>query len=253
VIEEFRYIMKTFPYLKEVFIEDDTFTADRKRCQEICRRLIEMGSPISWTANARADVDYETLRLMHEAGCRLLCVGVESGNQQVLNNIKKGTTLKKIRRFFQDAKRAGILIHGCFLVGNKGDNRRTLQETLSFAKELNPDTAQFFPLMVYPGTEAYRWAKSQGQVLTEDFSQWVTREGLHNCVVKMSELTNEDLVAFCDRARREFYLRPAYVAFKLGQVIRHPSEIRRTVKSFTTFVRYLFRGTFPKSRWAETG
>jgi anaerobic magnesium-protoporphyrin IX monomethyl ester cyclase len=252
-VEEFLYIAKTFPFVKEIFVEDDTFTVDRKRCREICQRLIEAGSRISWTANARADVDLETLQLMKKAGCRLLCVGVESGNQQVLNNIKKGMSLKRIRRFFKAAKRAGVLVHGCFLVGNKGDNRETLEETLRFAKELNPDTAQFFPLMVYPGTEAYLWAKQENCVLTEDFSQWVTKEGLHNCVVQMSDLSNADLVAFCDRARREFYLRPGYMIWKLRQVVCHPSELKRTAKSLKTFLKFLLRGTFPKSCLAESG
>ena len=251
VVEEFQYIAETFPLVKEIFIEDDTFTVDRKRCREICQRLIKTKSRISWTANARADVDFETLRLMKEAGCRLLCVGVESGNQEVLNNIKKGVSLKQIRKFFRDAKRAGVLVHGCFLVGNKGDNRQTLKETLSFAKELNPDTAQFFPLMIYPGTEAYRWAKNENLILTEDFSQWVTEEGLHNCVVKMSDLSNADLVDFCDRARREFYLRPGYFAWKLRQVLRHPSELKRTAKSLKTFVKYLLRGTFSECHCVE--
>jgi len=248
VVEEFLYIARTFPFVKEIFVEDDTFTVDRKRCRQICQRLIAAGSRISWTANARADVDLDTLKLMKKAGCRLLCVGVESGNQQVLNNIKKGMTLKRIRRFFKAAKRAGVLVHGCFLVGNKGDNRETLEETLRFAKELNPDTAQFFPLMVYPGTEAYQWAKQEGLVLTEDYAQWVTPEGLHNCVVQMSDLSNADLVAFCDRARREFYLRPGYMIWKLRQVVCHPSEFKRTAKSLKTFVKFLLRGTFPKSR-----
>jgi anaerobic magnesium-protoporphyrin IX monomethyl ester cyclase len=190
---------------------------------------------------------------MKQAGCRLLCVGVESGNQEVLNNIKKGVTLRGVREFFRNAKRAHILIHGCFLVGNRGDNRDTLEETLSFAKELNPDTAQFFPLMVYPGTEAYRWAKKNNNVLTEDYSQWVTEEGLHNCVVRMSDLTNADLVEFCDRARREFYIRPRYLFWKLRQVVSNPSELKRTLKSFKTFVRFLFRGTFPKAACHEGG
>jgi len=251
VVEEFEFIAETFPFVKEVFIEDDTFTVDRKRCREICQGLIKAGNRISWTANARADVDLETLKQMKKAGCRLLCVGVESGNQKVLNNIKKGVSLKGIRRFFRDAKMAGILVHGCFLVGNRGDNRQTLEETLNFAKELNPDTAQFFPLMVYPGTEAYQWAKSENNVLTEDFSEWVTEEGLHNCVVKMSDLSNADLVEFCDRARREFYIRPRYLIWKLRQAFFHPSELQRTAKSFRTFVKFLLRGTFPKSRWVE--
>jgi anaerobic magnesium-protoporphyrin IX monomethyl ester cyclase len=247
VVEEFQYIAETFPFVKEIFIEDDTFTANTRRCQEICQRLIQAGSCISWTANARADVDYETLRLMKEAGCRLLCVGVESGNQGVLDNIKKGISLGQIRKFFRDAKRAGVLVHGCFLVGNRGESRETLEETLRFAKELNPDTAQFFPLMIYPGTEAYRWAKEENLILTEDFSRWVTEEGLHHCVVQLPGLSNADLVAFCDRARQEFYLRPGYFMWKLRQVLRHPSELERTAKSLKTFVKYLLRGTFSQS------
>jgi len=247
VVEEFQYIAETFPFIKEIFIEDDTFTADRRRCREICQGLVETRNRISWTANARADVDFETLRLMKAAGCRLLCVGVESGNQEILNNIKKGTSVGRIRRFFKDAKRAGVLIHGCFLVGNKGDNRETLEETLQFAKELNPDTAQFFPLMIYPGTEAYRWAKEENLILTEDFSQWLTEEGLHQCVLRLPGLSNDELVEFCDRARREFYLRPGYFWWKSRQVLRHPSEFVRTAKSLKTFVKYLLRGTFQAS------
>jgi anaerobic magnesium-protoporphyrin IX monomethyl ester cyclase len=246
VVEEFQYIAETFPFVKEIFIEDDTFTVDRGRCREICRRLIEAKNRIDWTANARADVDFETLRLMKEAGCRLLCVGVESGNQEMLNNIKKGVSLNRIKRFFKDAKKAGILLHGCFLVGNRGESRESLQETISFAKELNPDTAQFFPLMVYPGTEAYRLAKEDNLIQTEDFSQWLTEEGLHNCVVRLPGLSSADLVSFCDRARKEFYLRPAYLIFKLKQIFLHPSERRRTIKSLRTFFRYLFRGSFPQ-------
>jgi radical SAM superfamily enzyme YgiQ (UPF0313 family) len=244
VVEEFRYIAQSFPYVKEVFIEDDTFTIDKDRCREICRGLTQSNIKLSWTANARADVDYETLKMMRAAGCRLLCVGVESGNQQVLDGIKKGISLEEIRTFFKNAKKAGILIHGCFMVGNKGDTRKTLEDTIDFAKELNPDTAQFFPLMIYPGTEAYRWAKLEKLVETEDFSQWITQEGLHHSVVNLSGLSNEDLVAFCDRARREFYLRFGYFFRKSLQVVRHPSELQRTLRSLKTFYKYLFRGLF---------
>ncbi|UCG79929.1 MAG: hypothetical protein JSV60_08110, partial [Desulfobacterales bacterium] len=181
------------------------------------------------------------------AGCRLLCVGVESGNQNVLITMKKGLSLNRIRRFFKDAKRAGVLLHGCFLVGNRGENRQTLEETLDFAKALNPDTAQFFPLMIYPGTEAYNWAKGENLILTEDFSKWVTEEGLHNSVVERPGLSNADLVSFCDRARREFYLRPKYFISKSRQLLRHPSELKRTAKSMKTFFKYLLRGTFPEA------
>ena len=245
VVEEFQFITEAFPFVREIFIEDDTFTLDQKRCREICQRLIESRNPIRWTANARADVDLETLQMMKQAGCRLLCVGVESGDQNVLDKMKKGLSLERIRRFFRDAKRAGVLIHGCFMVGNRGESKETLEETLRFAKALNPDTAQFFPLMIYPGTEAYQWAREKNLIVTEDFSQWVTPEGLHHSVVNLSDLSHVELVKFCDRARRSFYLRPTYFAWKLRQVTRDPSELRRTAKSFRTFLRYLVRGTFP--------
>jgi radical SAM superfamily enzyme YgiQ (UPF0313 family) len=249
VVEEFEYIAGTFPFIKEIFIEDDTFTIDRRRCRNICQKLIESHNRICWTANARADVDLETLKIMKQAGCRLLCVGVESGNQNILNNIKKGITIEQIRRFFKDTKKAGILVHGCFMVGNRGESRSTLQETLNFAKQLNPDTAQFFPLMIYPGTEDYKWAQQEKRLTTKDFSKWVTREGLHHCVVRLSDLSNSDLVNFCDKARQSFYLRPGYVIWKLRQILHRPSELKRTVKSFKVFVKYLFRGIFKESRW----
>lgn len=252
VVEEFHYIAESFPFVKEIFIEDDTFTIDRNRCQEICRELIEAKNRVSWTANARADVDFETLKMMKEAGCRLLCVGVESGSQKVLDNMKKGLSLERIKRFFRDVKKAGILVHGCFMAGNNGETRETLEETLNLAKELNPDTAQFFPLMIYPGTEAYEWAKKENLILAEDFSQWVTQEGLHQCVVNLAGLSSTNLVNFCDRARREFYLRPAYLMSKLKQILLHPSELRRTAMSFGTFWRFLFRGSFPQSHSRRT-
>jgi radical SAM superfamily enzyme YgiQ (UPF0313 family) len=243
VFQEFQFITESFPSVKEIILEDDTFTINKKRCREICQKLIESNNKISWAANARADVDYETLRMMKAAGCRLLCVGVESGNQRVLDNIKKGISLHQIRKFFKDAKKAGILIHGCFMVGNRGDTMGTLSETLEFAKELNPDTAQFFPLMVYPGTEAYQWARQENLIQTDDFSHWITEEGLHNCVLHRPDLTSKDLVEFCDRARKEFYLRPTYLIRKLRQSVSHPSEFLRTLRSLKTFGRYLFKDT----------
>jgi radical SAM superfamily enzyme YgiQ (UPF0313 family) len=198
---------------------------------------------IPWSANSRADVDLETMRLMHKAGCRLFCVGFESGDQQILNNIKKGTRIDIIHRFVKDAKHAGIMIHGCFMVGNRGETPETLEKTLAFAKKLNPDTAQFFPIMVYPGTSDWLYYKEKGWIVTHNFRDWITEEGLHSSTVSNPELPYEQLVAFCDRARREFYLRPSYIFIKLIQSIQKPSEAKRIFKAFNTFKSYLFKRT----------
>lgn len=239
VVEELAYIQKEFPGAREVFIEDDTLTLNKKRMVRICEEIIRRGLTINWTCNSRCDVDLETLKLMHAANCRLLCVGVESGDQTVLDNVEKGIQLDRIERFFQDVKKTGLLVHGCFMAGNRGETRETMEKTLTLAKRLNPDTAQFFPLMVYPGTRAYEWAREGNFIAARSYSDWLTPEGHHNTVVDRPDLPHQEIVAFCDRARREFYLRPRYIAYKLRQIIRHPRELGRLVKSLKTFGRHL--------------
>ncbi|MDR0330533.1 MAG: B12-binding domain-containing radical SAM protein [Chitinispirillales bacterium] len=240
IVQEFLYIRDNFPTVKEIMIEDDTLTADRKRCRELSEALIATGGHrIPWSANSRADVDYETMCLMRKAGCRLFCVGFESGEQAILDNIQKSITLDKVTAFTRDAKRAGIMVHGCFMVGNRGETKDTLEKTLAFAKELNPDTAQFYPIMVYPGTSDYEYFREKGWVVSNNFREWLTDEGLHSSVVSNPDLRYEELVAFCDRARREFYLRLTYIFDKFKQMIANPAEAKRIIKAGFTFFRYL--------------
>ncbi|MGQ9515941.1 MAG: B12-binding domain-containing radical SAM protein [Anaerolineae bacterium] len=241
VVAEFEYIARELPQVRHVFVEDDTLTVNRERCRELAERLRQARTGLTFTANSRADVDFETLKALKAAGCRMLCVGFESGDDEVLRQIRKGLTTDQMKRFMRDARRAGILVHGCFMAGCPGETPQSLQRTLQLAKELNPDTAQFFPLMVYPGTEAYAWAEHSGYLRTRDFRQWVTDEGLHNCVVDLPGLPAEALVAWCDEARRQFYLRPRYIFSKLTQVTSHPDEFVRVVKAARAFLPFLFR------------
>jgi len=243
VVAEMEYIQTAFPQAKSIFFEDDTLTANRQRCKELADFIELKKITIPWTANARADVDFETLHHLKRGGCRQLCVGFESGNQDILNRMRKGLTIEQAKQFMAAARKVGILVHGCFMVGNPGETRVTLKQTVQYAKELNPDTVQFYPVMVYPGTEAYQWYKDQGYLTTEDYRQWLTCDGLHNCVINLPEITSKELVEFCDNARKEFYLRPRYIFYKTTQMILHPREIRRTVKSFRTFAKHLFRGS----------
>ena len=241
VVDEMQYIAREFPNAREIFIEDDTLTVNRKRAKELSREIIDRGLKITWSANSRADCDYETLALMKKAGCRLLCVGFESGDQTVLDNIGKKIRLEQIYAFMEAAKKARILIHGCFLVGNRGETGETLRKTLALALKINPDTAQFYPIMVYPGTSAFKWAKENGYLRTGDYRDWLTAGGLHNSVVTTPGITDEELVNFCDGARRAFYLRPSYILSKLVQLITRPEERGRILRASKTFVKYVFR------------
>ncbi len=243
VVSEMEYIIEHFPRAKSVFFEDDTLTVNKRRCKELSMLIMKRGVKITWTANSRIGLDYETMKVMNQAGCRSLCVGFESGSQRILDNMKKKTNPEEMFRFMEDARRAGLLIHGCFMAGLPGETHETLRETLELAKKLSPDTAQFYPVMVYPGTEAYQWYMEKGLINTKDFNKWITPEGLHNTVISTEGLTSEEIVKFCDEARREFYLRPGYILYKLTQMAAHPREIKRTLKASRTFFKYLLKGS----------
>jgi radical SAM superfamily enzyme YgiQ (UPF0313 family) len=244
VLDEIEYILSEFPGVKEIMFEDDTLTISNVRCQEFAEEILRRGLKVIWSANSRCDVDLKTMQLLKRAGLRLFCVGVESGVQDVLDSMNKKLKIERIRQFFVDARKAGILIHGCFLVGNPEKTKETLKKTLQFAKELNPDTAQFFPIIVYPGTEAYEWAKRNGYLTTENNEKWLTESGLHNCIVSRPGLSSSELVDFCDQARREFYLRPKYILSKGIQGLRDPYEFRRLLKGAAIISKHIFRGTF---------
>jgi radical SAM superfamily enzyme YgiQ (UPF0313 family) len=236
-------------------LEDDTFIIHKKRTVELAEELIRRGNKLPFDSNCRVDVgvDVDFLKLLHKAGARLFCVGFESGDVNVIrhmhknNNQKRDTSyLDTAMRFSSACREAGIMIHGCFMFGNLNETKDTMRATLEFAKKIEPDTAQFFPIMVYPGTAAYEEAKQRGLLSTEDYSNWLTKDGLHNSVVNLPGLTHKDLVEFADQARREFYLRPSYMARKLGQSLKNPAELKRNLKGFAKLVKFLVTGSQPE-------
>jgi radical SAM superfamily enzyme YgiQ (UPF0313 family) len=243
ILDEMEFVVREFPEAKSIFFEDDTLTANKKRCMEFADGIIQRGLKIPWVANSRIDPDLETMLKIKEAGCRELCVGFESGDQEVLNSMKKGIRMDRMLQFMEDAKKAGIFIHGCFMVGFPGETLESIKRTIDWAIRLNPDTVQFYPVMVYPGTEAYEEYKKKGWLTARNYNEWLTPAGLHNCVIRNEALSSSDLVRLCDLARRRFYLRPRYIFYKLIQMIEKPSEVVRTVKAARTFFKHLVFGS----------
>ncbi|MGD0559400.1 MAG: radical SAM protein [Streptosporangiaceae bacterium] len=142
VLEEAALVRELFPQVKELFFDDDTFTDDRPR--------------------AEANVPRETLKVLRDNGLRLLLVGYESGNQQILINIKKGLRVERARRFAADCKDLGITVHGTFILGLPGETKETIEETIRFARQVNPHTIQVSIAAPYPGTELHRQAVQSG-------------------------------------------------------------------------------------------
>jgi len=153
VASEARYAWETFPGLREIFFDDDTFNYQKARTLEVCAALKPL--KITWSCTSRVTTDYETLKAMKESGCRLMIVGYESGDPQILKNIKKGATIEMALRYTENARKLGLLIHGDFIVGLPGESRESLRRTVDFAKRLDVDTIQVSIAHPYPGTEFY--------------------------------------------------------------------------------------------------
>ncbi len=175
VIAEIEYDLSLFPNLREIMFEDDTLimAATRDRLQRLCEELIRRELPISWSANARVDLnDPEIMKIMKRSGCRMLCVGFEFGDQRILDNVCKGTTVEQMFVFAENAHMAGIRVHGCFMFGGPGETIDTARKTIELAQRLKIDTAQFSGMVAYPGTSYYEWAKreSPGAPMPESIS-----------------------------------------------------------------------------------
>jgi anaerobic magnesium-protoporphyrin IX monomethyl ester cyclase len=247
VVDEFAFIKENLPQVQEIGIEDDCFTASPNHVREICEGIIARGIKIKWYCNVRGDVKLDLLQLMKQAGCRLVTVGFESGDQAILDGMKKGVKLEKYLQFVKDVKKAGLMVHGCMMVGNPGDTKETLAASYEFAVTANCDSMQFYPLYVYPGTEAYTWAEQNRYLKTTDFSQWLTPDGLHNCVLDTPELSSKEMVRLCDHYLKKYHLRPSYILMKLWQGILNPTEGYRTLLSAKVFFSKFFGGQLGKS------
>jgi len=147
--------------------------------------------------------------------------------------------------FKKRADKAGILVNGCFILGLPNDTPETMQATIDFAKYLNPNTAQFYPMMVYPGTTAFNWTKAKGFISTEDFSKWITKEGLHTTTVSRPDLPKEETIKWANKARLDFYAKnPKYWAKMIKQTIKDPKEGIRIIKGGKTLAKHLAKSVF---------
>jgi len=239
IADEVQWICENLPQVREIGFEDDTFAGNQKNVIAFSKLLVQRGLKIKWYCNTRADLQYETMEWMKRSGCQLLIVGYESASRKVLQNIRKRMTPEKMLEFSRNARRAGLLVHGCFMVGNCGDTRETIEETLRFSLGLRDDTVQFFPLITYPGTAAYKWAQENNLLAVSDYDEYLTGEGMHNSVVSMPDMSTDQLRCWCDEARKKYYLRPSYISYKFFSLIKNPTETRRTVKTFIKFAKHL--------------
>lgn len=233
VFREIHHLINSYE-LKEVNIDDGTFTTKRERVIEFCRRLRREKVRLIWTCNGRVDhLDDEMLAEMKKSGCRMIRLGVESGSQHVLDKIKKRLTLKQIEDGFRRVKRHGIQALGGFMFGFPFDSRKTVDETIAFAKKLSPDQVQFSINMCYPGTSLYEYAKENDLLVAQSFKEF---DMTHGPVVKTLDMEREELENILARAYKAFYFRPAFI-FQTMRHMKDVDEIRRAFRSLKSLMK----------------
>ena len=236
VIAELEWARKAFPQVKEFFFDDDTLTDNLPRVEELAREIGKLG--ITWSANAKGNVPRATLKIMRDNGLRLLVVGYESGNQQILHNIKKGMLIDVAKRFTRDCHDLGITIHGTFILGLPGETRETIEETIRFATEINPHTIQVSLAAPYPGTFLHRQALENGWLNEEDAAV-VDGNGVQLAALHYPHLSHTEIFQSVDDFYRRFYFRAPKIAAMLGEMLRSSQMAKRRLREGAEFFQFL--------------
>jgi len=236
VIEEIRLAKHYFPQVREFFFDDDTFTDNLPRAEAIAKELGKLG--VMWSCNAKANVPRETLKVLKNNGLRLLLVGYESGNQQILHNIKKGMLIDVAKRFTKDCHELGIVIHGTFILGLPGETKETIQETIKFATEINPHTIQVSLAAPYPGTFLYKQALENGW-LDAKHAELIDDRGIQIAPLHYPHLSHEEIFDSVETFYKKFYFRAGKIASIVGEMVRSPEMMRRRLREGVEFFHFL--------------
>jgi hopanoid biosynthesis associated radical SAM protein HpnJ len=236
VIAEVKSIITNHPNVKEIFFDDDTFTDNLPRAEEIAKGLGALG--VTWSCNAKANVPRKTLEILKANGLRLLLVGYESGNQQILHNIKKGLLVETAKKFTKDCHELGIKIHGTFILGLPGETRETIKETIEFAKEINPHTMQVSLAAPYPGTFLYNQAVENGW-LDVEHAELIDENGVQIAPLHYPHLTHTEIFDNVEVFYKAFYFRTSKIASIVGEMITSPQMMKRRLREDVEFFQFL--------------
>jgi hopanoid biosynthesis associated radical SAM protein HpnJ len=234
VAAEMKKAKELFPWVREFFFDDDTFNIQKARTIEVCEKLKPLG--LTWSCTSRVTTDYETLKAMKEAGCRLLIVGYESGDPQILKNIKKGATVERARAFTKDCHKLGLKVHGDFILGLPGETKDSIRRTMDFAKELDVETIQVSIAHAYPGTELYDYAKSNGFIVQEGAAM-VDEQGHQVAMIEYPGLPRDYVMEMVHKFYDEYYFRPKAVFRIVRKAFFNSAERKRLYKEARDFMK----------------
>lgn len=229
VVEEMKYLSSQHQ-IKHIVFYDANFNADIERVREICKLLIAEKLDLTWRARVRADkIDRESVKLMKEAGCTELSLGVESGSEKVLKVIHKKESRNEIRNAFEIIKEFDIWLVGYFMFGIPGESPSDAEETIKFAIELDPDWALFSIATPLPGTEFLRQAKQSKWIISDDLNNYKANFDIP--VVSYVNFTSDQIKYYVNSAYEKFYLRKEWLLNRLNKA-KSRSQILNIINSY---------------------
>ena len=232
ILEEIALLVKKYG-VREIQLLDDTFTVAKERFRTFCELLSRADFRITWSCNSRVDsVDADLLKLMKSTGCHSISYGIESGDEGMLERIKKRISLGQARTAIALTKKHGITCRASFMFGNPGETRKTIEKTVQFAMETMPDFVVFNIIRPYPGTEVYDWARQMGGLMREKW--YMAPES--GAIMTLPDLSRQDLVKAQSQAMRRFYVRPRYVISRVSR-LHSLADIRMYLKGFLSILR----------------
>ena len=224
VIDEIESVVKKYGVHHIDFL-DDTLTLFPERLSKICTLIIEKNLNIKWSCYSRVNtITPELIALMKKAGCRVIQLGVESGNQKILDKIQKNITLEQVRRASEIIKRTGLKLLCFFMIGLPGDTKKTVNQTIEFAKELKPNFAFFSITTPFPGTALYKEYRKEGR-LKEGYI-WQNMNLHERTDFSTPTLTSQDLENLYFKAHHRFYYRFGFFWQTLMWILKHPHELK---------------------------
>jgi hopanoid biosynthesis associated radical SAM protein HpnJ len=236
VVAEIAEAKRRFPQVKEFFFDDDTFTDDLPRAEAIAEGLGKLG--VTWSCNAKANVPRKTLEKLKAGGLRLLLVGYESGDQQILHNIKKGMRIEVAERFTKDCQDLGIAIHGTFILGLPGETRETIEKTIEWACKINPHTIQVSLAAPYPGTFLYNQALENGWLDAKN-AELVDDHGIQIAPLHYPHLGHDEIFQAVETFYKRFYFRPRKIGAIVSEMVRDFDMMKRRLREGVEFFDFL--------------
>ncbi|MBI5332412.1 MAG: radical SAM protein [Candidatus Aenigmarchaeota archaeon] len=217
---------------KEIWYRDETFTFFKERNKKFCDHIRKNKIDLTWIANARVGtVDKEDMIMLKKAGCHMLKFGIESGVQEILDNVKKGTTIDMARKTFKWAHETGMETHAHMMLGMPGDSKETVKQTIKFVKQIEPTTVTFGICTPYPGTPLFESVEKQDPSVRDGKELNLKKIHTTGAFNKYyTSLNDKELQEYLKSAYRSFYFRPSYILKRL-KTMKSIEEVKRTVRA----------------------